>query len=65
MRDHREILDALKARDCDRAGQLLGHHVRRTGEVVAGSTLSVAGDEAISEKQPRAVRAATNKKAGL
>jgi DNA-binding GntR family transcriptional regulator len=65
VRDHREILDALKARDTDRAGQLLGHHVRRTGEVVAGSTLAVeAGDPAIA-KPPRAVRATPTRKAGL
>jgi DNA-binding GntR family transcriptional regulator len=35
VREHRKILAALKARDVERAGQLLGHHVRRTGEIVA------------------------------
>jgi DNA-binding GntR family transcriptional regulator len=34
VREHRQILAALKARDAERAGQLLGHHVRRTGEAV-------------------------------
>jgi DNA-binding GntR family transcriptional regulator len=62
VRDHREILDALKARDADRAGQLLGHHVRRTGEVVAGSELAVENEDA---KPPRTVRAAPTRKAGL
>jgi DNA-binding GntR family transcriptional regulator len=33
--EHREILAALKARDATRAGALLGHHVRRTGLVMA------------------------------
>ena len=35
VREHRQILAALKARDAERAGRLLGHHVRRTGEIVA------------------------------
>jgi DNA-binding GntR family transcriptional regulator len=35
VREHRQILAALKARDAERAGRLLGEHVRRTGEVVA------------------------------
>ena len=35
VREHRQILAALKARDATRAGQLLGQHVRRTGETVA------------------------------
>ena len=39
VREHRQILAALKARDADRAGQLLGQHVRRTGEAV-GETLT-------------------------
>lgn len=34
VREHRQILAALKARDAERAGQLLGRHVRRTGEAV-------------------------------
>ena len=35
VREHKQILAALKARDAERAGRLLGHHVRRTGEIVA------------------------------
>ena len=35
VREHKQILAALKARDAERAGQLLGRHVRRTGEIVA------------------------------
>jgi len=35
LREHRQILAALKARDAERAGRLLGQHVRRTGEIVA------------------------------
>jgi DNA-binding GntR family transcriptional regulator len=35
VREHRQILAALKARDAERAGQLLARHVRRTGEIVA------------------------------
>jgi DNA-binding GntR family transcriptional regulator len=65
VRDHREILDALKARDAGRAGQLLGHHVRRTGEVVAGSTLAVEADDAVLAKPPRAARTTAIRKAGL
>jgi DNA-binding GntR family transcriptional regulator len=37
VREHREILDALKGGDSDRAGRLLGHHVRRTGEITAAT----------------------------
>lgn len=35
VREHQDILSALKAGNAARAGQLLGHHVRRTGEIVA------------------------------
>ena len=35
VREHKQILAALKARDAERAGQLLAHHVRRTGDIVA------------------------------
>jgi DNA-binding GntR family transcriptional regulator len=45
VREHRQILDALKARDAGRAGQLLAHHVRRTGEIVA--------DTLMKEKAPQ------------
>lgn len=33
--EHRQILDALQARDGDRASRLLAEHVRHTGEVIA------------------------------
>jgi len=45
VREHRQILNALKARDAGRAGQLLAHHVRRTGEIVA--------DTLMKEKAPQ------------
>ena len=35
VHEHRQILAALRARDAERAGRLLGQHVRRTGEIVA------------------------------
>ena len=35
VREHRQVLAALKAGDAARAGHLLGQHVRRTGETVA------------------------------
>jgi DNA-binding GntR family transcriptional regulator len=35
VREHRQVLAALKAGDAEQAGQLLGQHVRRTGETVA------------------------------
>ena len=35
VREHRDLLHALKTRDAERAGKLLWQHVRRTGEVVA------------------------------
>jgi DNA-binding GntR family transcriptional regulator len=35
VHEHRQILAALRARDGERAGRLLGQHVRRTGEIVA------------------------------
>jgi DNA-binding GntR family transcriptional regulator len=35
VQEHKQILAALKARDAALAGQLLAHHVRRTGDIVA------------------------------
>jgi DNA-binding GntR family transcriptional regulator len=64
VHDHQEILDALKTRDSDRAGQLLAHHVRRTGEVVAG-TLPAEADDAGPAKASRDLRATVKRKAGL
>ena len=37
VREHQDILAALKAGDAGRAGQLLGGHVGRTGEIVVAS----------------------------
>jgi DNA-binding GntR family transcriptional regulator len=34
VKEHRALLLALEARDVVRAGEILSHHVRRTGEVV-------------------------------
>ena len=42
--EHRQILAALRARDAERAGRLLGQHVRRTGEIVADT---LANKEAV------------------
>jgi DNA-binding GntR family transcriptional regulator len=63
VRDHQEILAALKACDANRAGQLLGHHVRRTGEVVA-SMLPAQADNAGAAKLRSNVRATMTRKAG-
>src|SRR6202012_5050804 len=49
VREHPAILAALKAGDSDRAGQLLSHHVHRTGEIVA-AILSGEADEQEAEK---------------
>jgi DNA-binding GntR family transcriptional regulator len=62
VRDHQEILEALKAGDARRAGQLLGRHVRRTGEVVAAA-LPVQADDAVAARPRRYVRAAMTRKA--
>jgi DNA-binding GntR family transcriptional regulator len=48
VREHQEILAALKARDAVRAGALLGHHVRRTGLVMA-ERLQAEADEVATE----------------
>jgi DNA-binding GntR family transcriptional regulator len=63
VREHREILVALKGGDADRAGQLLGRHVRRTGELVA-ETLPVEDVEAEPLKARRNGRNAAARKAG-
>jgi DNA-binding GntR family transcriptional regulator len=64
VRDHQEILAALRDGDGDRAGKLLGHHVRRTGVIVA-DTLPVQADDAAPAKARGSVRTATPGKAGL
>ena len=63
VRDHQEILAALKDGDGDRAGKLLGHHVRHTGVIVA-DTLPVPADDAGPAKTRGSVRAAVPGKAG-
>jgi DNA-binding GntR family transcriptional regulator len=64
VRDHQEILVALRDGDGDRAGKLLGHHVRRTGLIVA-DTLPASADDGGPVKVRNGVRAATPGKAGL
>ncbi|WGS23563.1 MULTISPECIES: GntR family transcriptional regulator [unclassified Bradyrhizobium] len=60
VREHQEILAALKAGDAARAGQLLAHHVRRTGEIVAetldGKADAVAAPEAPEKSRGRKTR---------
>jgi DNA-binding GntR family transcriptional regulator len=63
VREHQEILAALKAGDADRAGRLLGHHVRRTGDIVA-ATLDVRADGTGAAKAQRNIRATITRKAG-
>ena len=48
VREHQDILAALKARDAERAGALLGHHVRRTGQVMADALQADAADVSIA-----------------
>jgi DNA-binding GntR family transcriptional regulator len=64
VRDHQEILAALRAGDADRAGRLLGHHVRRTGEIVA-DTLPAEADDGDPVKARRNVRVTMTRKARL
>jgi DNA-binding GntR family transcriptional regulator len=44
VREHRQILAALRAGDAERAGRLLDHHVRRTGEIVTDALDGKDGD---------------------
>jgi DNA-binding GntR family transcriptional regulator len=39
VQEHRQILAALKLGEAERAGRLLGQHVRRTGEIVADTLM--------------------------
>ena len=52
VREHQDILAALKAGDADRAGRLLGHHVRRTGEIMAATLDSDADDASPAKARP-------------
>jgi DNA-binding GntR family transcriptional regulator len=56
VREHRDILVALKAGDSVSAGQLLSHHVRRTGEIVA----AILGDEASGQVAENTETSATS-----
>lgn len=53
VREHQEILAALRARDAARAGQALAHHVRRTGEIVAETLDAKADETAVPEASAR------------
>jgi DNA-binding GntR family transcriptional regulator len=64
VREHQAILAALKAGDADRAGRLLGRHVRRTGDIVA-DTLDVRTDDAGAAKIRRGIRATITRRTGL
>ncbi len=46
VREHRQILRALEQRDGRKAGELLSHHVRRTGDVVNDAIHAGAETEA-------------------
>ena len=39
VQEHRQILAALKLGEAERAGRLLGQHIRRTGEIVADTLM--------------------------
>jgi DNA-binding GntR family transcriptional regulator len=54
VREHHDILTALRKKDGERAGRLLGHHVLRTGEIVA-ATLNGMND-AEKAKAPSKVK---------
>jgi DNA-binding GntR family transcriptional regulator len=51
VHEHREILAALRARDATRAGALLGHHVRRTGLVMADALQAPADEIATATRK--------------
>ncbi|MDQ4060907.1 MAG: GntR family transcriptional regulator [Pseudomonadota bacterium] len=54
VEEHRAIMRALAARDSDRAGRLLAHHVQRTGQVVNDALhahVAEAADAAADSRQ--------------
>jgi len=53
VREHQEILAALRGGDAARAGQLLAHHVRRTGEIVVETLDRKADDAAAPDAQAK------------
>jgi DNA-binding GntR family transcriptional regulator len=62
VREHREILAALKAGDADHAGRSLGRHVLRTGQIVAET---LGGKEGADTPDARVnMRGRTTRKAG-
>ena len=60
VREHQEILAALKARNGERAGRLLGQHVWRTGQVVADTLQGETGDPGSAESRAVATRKAVS-----
>jgi DNA-binding GntR family transcriptional regulator len=61
VREHRQILAALRAGDAERAGRLLGRHVRRTGEIVADSLAGETGEDGVARTRHRLREIATRK----
>jgi DNA-binding GntR family transcriptional regulator len=61
VREHRQILAALRAGNAERAGQLLGHHVRRTGEIVVDTLDGKTGDGGAAPTRPGLHEIATRK----
>ena len=54
IREHREILAALEARDAERARRLFEHHVGRTGELVAAHVAGAGSpDPARLKSEPK------------
>ncbi len=51
IKEHRQVLNALERRDAIRAGEVLAHHVRRTGNVT-NDILSSAGEHKIADGVP-------------
>jgi DNA-binding GntR family transcriptional regulator len=63
VHEHRQILAALKVRDGERAGRLLGDHVRRTGEIVASTLHDGPGDTGAASARPSPRETTTRKAA--
>ena len=49
VEEHREIMRALAARDSDKAGRLLAHHIQRTGQVVNDALHAAMADEVLPD----------------
>jgi DNA-binding GntR family transcriptional regulator len=52
IQEHRDILDALKGREGERAGKLLAHHVLHTGEAISRALPEIASPEAARDAFP-------------